>query len=178
MKNIRLKKQNIKVLLLLCIGLFSSLESNAQLDSITQEAINSGGVVNVAQAFGTAPSGEVVDDIRDNGDDLDGNTDDDATKTELGCLMVFNEFSPNGDNVNDVFIISCIENYPNNKLEIYNRWGNIVYEKRKYKNDWKGISNGRSVYNQSDKLPVGTYYYVLNLGDGSKPKTGWLYINR
>ncbi|WOD42566.1 gliding motility-associated C-terminal domain-containing protein [Hwangdonia lutea] len=146
--------------------------------TITQETINAGGVRNSVVATGSNIRIGSVSDTSDDGDDLDGNTEDDATITELGCLMVFNEFSPNGDNVNDTFVINCIENYPNNKLEIYNRWGNIVYEKRGYKNDWRGVSNGRAVYSQSDKLPVGTYYYVLNLGDGSKPKVGWLYINR
>jgi len=94
------------------------------------------------------------------------------------CLTIYNEFSPNGDGVNEFFNIDCIETYPNNKVEIYNRWGNIVYEKRGYRNDWDGTSNGRVVVNESDKLPVGTYYYVIDLGDGSKPKVGWLYINR
>jgi len=103
---------------------------------------------------------------------------DDPTVTDLGCLLVFNEFSPNGDGVNDTLVINCIQNYPNNTIEIYNRWGNIVYKKTEYNNDWSGISNGRATLNESDKLPTGTYYYVLNLGDGSKPKVGWLYINR
>ena len=63
-------------------------------------------------------------------------------------------------------------------MEIYNRWGNIVYKKNGYDNDWNGISNGRVIVNDSENLPEGTYYYKLELGDGSLPKTGWLYINR
>ena len=47
-----------------------------------------------------------------------------------------------------------------------------------YLNDWDGTSNGRAVIDQSNGLPVGTYYYVLDLGDGSEPRVGWLYINR
>ncbi|WP_143592103.1 T9SS type B sorting domain-containing protein, partial [Tenacibaculum holothuriorum] len=94
------------------------------------------------------------------------------------CLTVFNEFTPDGDGNNDTFVINCIENYPNNTLEIYNRWGNIVYKKVKYDNTWRGVSNGRATFIEGDKLPVGTYFYILNLGDGSKPRTGWLYINR
>ncbi|MGK0430390.1 MAG: gliding motility-associated-like protein, partial [Psychroserpens sp.] len=82
------------------------------------------------------------------------------------------------DGVNDVFVIDCIENYPNNSIEIYNRWGNVVYETKEYNNDFDGTSNGRSVLSQGDKLPVGTYYYVIDLGDGSEPRVGWLYINR
>ena len=110
----------------------------------------------------------------------DVNTDNNTSEAFVVpiCLTIYNEFSPNGDGVNEYFNIDCIETYPNNKLEIYNRWGNMVYEKRGYRNDWDGTSNGRAVLNESDKLPVGTYYYVIDLGDGSKPKVGWLYINR
>ena len=91
---------------------------------------------------------------------------------------MINEFSPNGDGVNEFLVINCITNYPNNRLEIYNRWGNTVYKKQRYNNDFDGTSNGRTTINGTDKLPVGTYYYVLDLGDGSKPKVGWIYINR
>jgi gliding motility-associated-like protein len=146
--------------------------------NITQQAINAGGVSNSVVVSGTSPSGAIVNDISDDGDDFDGNNNDDPTITELGCAMVFNEFSPNGDGVNDVLIINCIDNYPDNSLEIYNRWGNIVYKKKGYQNDFDGTSNGRATINTSEKLPVGTYYYILDLGNGSKPKVGWLYINR
>ncbi|CAH8295812.1 hypothetical protein MFUCSW5_450259 [Mariniflexile fucanivorans] len=145
---------------------------------ITQQAINASGVSNSVVATGIAPNGDDVIDTSDNGDDFDGNSNDDPTVTQLGCLITFNEFSPNDDGVNETFVIGCIENYPNNKLEVYNRWGNIVYTKRKYNNEFNGISNGRATMNTSEKLPEGTYYYVLDLGDGSKPRVGWLYINR
>ncbi|MFC4721568.1 gliding motility-associated C-terminal domain-containing protein [Geojedonia litorea] len=94
------------------------------------------------------------------------------------CLTVYNEFSPNGDGVNDTFIIDCIENYPSNKLEVYNRWGNLVFEQANYQNNWDGTSNGRATISGSNQLPVGTYYYVLDIGDGSEPIVDWLYINR
>ena len=146
--------------------------------TITQEAINAGGVSNTVTATGIAPNQSTVSDVSDDNDDNDGNLVDDPTITELGCEMVFNEFSPNGDGVNDFLIINCIESYPNNTLRIYNRWGNIVYEKRGYNNEFEGISNGRATVNVSEKLPVGTYYYVLDLGNGEEPGVGWLYINR
>ncbi|WP_347924679.1 gliding motility-associated C-terminal domain-containing protein [Pontimicrobium sp. SW4] len=145
---------------------------------ITQQAINAEGVSNSVVANARTPIGDVVNDTSDDGDDLDGNTEDDETVTQLGCLIIYNEFSPNDDGVNENFVIGCIENYPNNTLEVYNRWGNIVYKQKGYSNNWKGTSNGRSTINSSDKLPAGTYYYILDLGDGSKPKNGWLYINR
>ncbi|NNK69433.1 MAG: gliding motility-associated C-terminal domain-containing protein, partial [Flavobacteriaceae bacterium] len=145
---------------------------------ITEEAVIQGGVSNSVFGLGVAPNFDVIEDVSDDGDDFDGNTEDDPTITDLGCLLVFNEFSPNGDGVNDYLVINCIQNYPDNKLEIYNRWGNIVYEKRGYFNEFNGISNGRSVLNLDEQLPVGTYYYVLDLGDGNEPKVGWIYINR
>lgn len=113
-------------------------------------------------------------------DQLDTNNANDVDQAEVvpSCLTVYNEFSPNGDGVNEFFKIDCISRYPNNVLQVYNRWGNIVYEKRSYNNGWDGTSNGRATVQQGDLLPVGTYYYVLDLGDGSEPRTDWLYINR
>ncbi|WP_222983059.1 gliding motility-associated C-terminal domain-containing protein [Flagellimonas meishanensis] len=110
--------------------------------------------------------------------DVDNSNDTDQAFIEPTCLVIYNEFSPNGDGVNDFFKIDCISRYPNNVLQVYNRWGNIVFEKRGYGNDWDGITNGRAAIQKGELLPVGTYYYVLDLGDGSAPKTDWLYINR
>ena len=146
---------------------------------ITQEAINAGGVSNRVIVTGTTVNSVIVSDSSDNGDDLDGNTNDDPTETNLGeFIIVYSQFSPNGDGVNDNFVVEPIGNYPDNTLEIYNRWGNIVYKMNSYNNDWNGISNGRVIVNDSENLPEGTYYYKLELGDGSFPKTGWLYLNR
>ncbi|WP_293297281.1 gliding motility-associated C-terminal domain-containing protein [Allomuricauda sp.] len=110
--------------------------------------------------------------------DIDESNNSAEAFVEPGCLVVYNEFSPNGDGVNDYFKIDCIAQYPNNSLQVYNRWGNIVFQTRSYKNDWDGTTNGRAVVQPEDQLPVGTYYYVLDLGDGSEPRTDWLYINR
>jgi uncharacterized repeat protein (TIGR01451 family)/gliding motility-associated-like protein len=98
--------------------------------------------------------------------------------TQAECLTVFNEFSPNDDGANDFFFIECIEKYPNSLLQIYNRWGNEVFAAKGYDNSWDGTSV-RSTIGASDKLPVGTYYYTLEPGDGNAPaKSGWLYISR
>jgi len=93
-------------------------------------------------------------------------------------IIIFNEFSPNDDGVNDTFEIDGLKNYPNNRLTIYNRWGNIVYEKEGYDNTFDGISDGRATIKDNDQLPVGTYFYELYLGEGEDSKSGWLYINR
>ena len=95
--------------------------------------------------------------------------------------MVYNEFTPNNDGSNDVFRIDCIENYPNNKLEVYNRYGDLVYETRGYQNDWDGTANRGPVLTNKP-LPVGTYYYILQVdGRGEVENVnmqGWLYIMR
>ncbi|MEO0901567.1 MAG: gliding motility-associated C-terminal domain-containing protein, partial [Bacteroidota bacterium] len=113
-------------------------------------------------------------------DQLDTNDSNNTAQAavEPSCLTVYNEFSPNGDGVNETFTIDCISRYPNNVLKVFNRWGNIVFEQRSYNNDWDGTSNGRATVQKGQQLPVGTYYYVLDLGDGSEPRTDWLYINR
>ena len=113
-------------------------------------------------------------------DQIDGDSTNDAATASItpNCLTIYNKFSPNGNGANEFFTIDCISNYPNNKLEIYNRWGNIVYSKNGYDNSFDGTSNGRVVLHQDRKLPTGTYYYVLDLGDGSEEKVGWVYIVR
>jgi len=95
---------------------------------------------------------------------------------EPTCLTVFNEFSPNGDGLNDLFVIDCIEHYPVNSLKIFNRYGSPVYETERYLNTWDGTANVDGVVRRNEKLPVGTYYYILEI-DG-KAKTGWVYIMR
>jgi gliding motility-associated-like protein len=83
--------------------------------------------------------------------------------------------TPNGDGQNDTFIIGGIEFYPNNRLTVFNRWGNEVYQKSGYLNDWDGFSNKSKV--GSTALPVGTYYYILDYGN-QKHKTGYVYLER
>ena len=96
---------------------------------------------------------------------------------------MFNSFSPNGDGVNDVLVIQGIENFNENRVRIFNRWGVRVFETRGYgQNDnvFRGISDGRVTINDSDRLPTGTYYYVIEYTDNdtevSKSKAGYIYI--
>ncbi|MCC4212776.1 Ig-like domain-containing protein [Leeuwenhoekiella parthenopeia] len=91
------------------------------------------------------------------------------------CLMVFNEFSPNGDGINDLFKIRCLEQYPENTLMVFNRVGQKVFSSVNYKNDWDGIANVTTGFNTSKGLPSGTYYYVLEINGGRTLK-GWLYL--
>lgn len=86
-------------------------------------------------------------------------------------------FSPDKDGVNDAFTIPGIEKYPNNKLTIVNRWGEVVYFKEKYNNEWTGEPNKGFVMDDGI-VPAGTYFYILETGTGSKPISGTIYINR
>jgi gliding motility-associated-like protein len=100
-------------------------------------------------------------------------------------LEIFNGVSPSSDDAkNNVFTIRNIEKYPNNTLEIYNRWGVLVYEASGYGQGnkfFKGESEGRVTISTAQQLPEETYYYVLKYvkSDGTvKERTGYLYINR
>ena len=92
--------------------------------------------------------------------------------------------TPGNDTTNEYFVLGGIERYPNNTVEIYNRWGVLVYDAEGYDNNTKvfrGISEGRVTIKQSDELPEGTYFYVLKYTKTSgvvKEKAGYLYISR
>lgn len=85
-------------------------------------------------------------------------------------------FSPNGDGNSDQWIITGINQYPNNILKVFNRWGAEIFTARPYQNTWEGTAD--TGINAGETLPVGTYWYVLDLGDGSSVRTGYVYLNR
>ncbi|MCD9575806.1 gliding motility-associated C-terminal domain-containing protein, partial [Flavobacterium soyae] len=152
------------------------------LYKITQTDINNGTVTNQASVKGSSAKGVVVEDISDNSG-IDG--DKPTVITLNGCeINVINALSPNGDQKNERFYIQGLECYPDNTVEIYNRWGVLVFEKDAYNNEdrvFKGYSEGRTTMKQSEGLPVGTYFYILKYKDsGSNPheKSGYLYINK
>jgi len=87
-------------------------------------------------------------------------------------IPVPNAISPNGDGINDFFVIDGIERFNANTIEIFNRYGNVVFNKSPYNNDFNGKSS-----NGGD-LPDGIYYYLLNLGVGYEPQTGYILIKR
>ncbi|MBC2844755.1 gliding motility-associated C-terminal domain-containing protein [Winogradskyella flava] len=100
------------------------------------------------------------------------------TVTFIDCvleLIIPDGFSPNGDTINDDFhIVNLNELYPNFKLTIYNRYGNVLYEGDISSERWNGTSR------KSDKVvPVGVYFYILEFNDGTrKPLQGRVYLNR
>ena len=122
------------------------------------------------------------DDSNENG--IPNYLDPDLGETTVETVDVINVITPNGDGVHDVLAINGLENYPNNTVKIYNRWGVMVYQTRAYNtagNVFDGTSQGRVTVDQDNKLPVGTYFYIIEYQDGTgnmKQLTGYLYINR
>jgi len=105
-----------------------------------------------------------------------------VTVSVISCIediIIPDGFSPNGDGINETFDIKNLDVlYPNFKLTIYNRYGNILYEGNINTPQWNGISNsGRSIGN--DELPVGVYFFILEFKDGiRKELQGRVYLNR
>jgi gliding motility-associated-like protein len=87
------------------------------------------------------------------------------------CIFVYNTFTPNGDGVNDTWIIENIEEFRFNQVWVYNRIGNPVYHSEFYQNNWDGTFNG-------NELPAGTYYYIIDLGTGRESIKGHVTIIR
>lgn len=100
-------------------------------------------------------------------------------------VTVYNGLTPNDDGKNDFLYIEGIDKFPNNSVEVYNRWGMKVYSKDGYDNDtttsFDGSARTSFVVNQSSGLPEGVYFYIIryrNTKKIDKTITGYLYINR
>ena len=142
------------------------LEPNASATLvILVEAVSFGIYVNMATIVESSPI-DFNDSNNESSVEIEIN---DRSNNVSGFL--FNQFSPNGDGTNDLLVVNNIEDYPNNNIEIYDRYGNQVFKARPYDNTWDGTHN-------DDDLPKGTYFYVFDLGDGSEIRKGWIQIIR
>jgi gliding motility-associated-like protein len=94
---------------------------------------------------------------------------DNLTVRILKPIQVPNAFSPNGDGINDRWMIPNLADYPGAKVEIFNRWGQPVFTSYGYNTPWDGSYLGKP-------LPLATYYYVITLNNGFKPVTGSITI--
>jgi len=89
----------------------------------------------------------------------------------ISAINIANTFTPNGDNINDYWVIKNIENYPNALVQVFNRYGQVVFFSNGYGTSWDGTIN-------SKPLPVGTYYYIINLSTNCNLLSGSLTIIR
>ena len=80
-------------------------------------------------------------------------------------LLIPNVISPNGDGSNDSWVILNLEYHPQTQVQIFNRWGQLIYESPDYNNTWNG-----------DDVPDGTYFYVVRPVNGDGPFTGTLTV--
>lgn len=81
-------------------------------------------------------------------------------------------FSPNGDGLNEHFHVEGIDRYPDCRLQVFNRWGDAVYDGQPYANDWDGTGKGGS------PLPAGDYFYILDFGAARETLRGTVIISR
>jgi len=88
----------------------------------------------------------------------------------IDCFVA-NVITPNGDGYNDLLMVPCLQtnNFPQNSITVFNQWGDELFSAAPYNNDWGGIYNGK-------RLPASTYYYILDLGDGSSPIQGFIVL--
>jgi len=101
--------------------------------------MNHGNITNIASVSSQQPDANMADNVASD------------TKNILG-LNIPNVFTPNGDGMNDTFVIEDLNKYPENEILIFNRWGNTVFQEKNYHNEWTG--NG---------LSEGTYFYILKV---------------
>jgi gliding motility-associated-like protein len=89
-----------------------------------------------------------------------------SAQTTCTEIVVPNIITPNNDGFNDKLVIECIENFPDNELTIYSRWGEIVYHAFGYSNNWDGFAE-----TNKSELPAGTYVYILKATVNNEQKT-------
>jgi gliding motility-associated-like protein len=88
-----------------------------------------------------------------------------SARTEVKLFLsaltgdIINTFTPNGDGVNDYWVIKGLDTYPDATVKIFNRYGNSIFESVGYARPFDGNRNGKP-------LPAGVYYYIINLKRG------------
>lgn len=90
-------------------------------------------------------------------------------KRDIDCLFIPNTFSPNGDDTNDTWNIRNIHLYPQVGVQVFNKWGNLVFQSTGYEDAWDGNYKGKA-------LEPSTYYYVVNLHNGTPVYQGFLVL--
>ena len=146
----------------------SSLQPGEQAELRIEVAVpREGDFVNTARIISPEPGAGQEGDYQDS-IDVEVNF---AVASDPG--FVFNQFSPNGDGVNDFLVVRDIASFPGNSIQIFNRYGNLVFEDADMTDDrvWDGTRDG-------DQVPEGTYYYILELGPDRDADKGWIQLIR
>ncbi len=171
---------------------FSATYVINQADIEAQRVVNQAIVTSV-----TAGGIEVVDtsddpnNVTNSDPDSDGDPDD-PTITPLPSVgaqfRIFNAVSADGNGENDFFFVDGISEWPENNVQIFNRWGVKVFETNGYggnndqENVFRGYSDARQTVSPETLLPTGTYYYIITFNGPDNPGkssyAGYLYLNR
>ena len=103
-----------------------------------------------------------------------------SQETELiyQSLSIPNAFSPDNDGVNENWIINGLIQFPEHQLTIYSRWETVILKESPYKNDWSGEIRASYSNSKGQNAPEGTYFYILELGNGQPPVKGFIYLKR
>jgi gliding motility-associated-like protein len=86
----------------------------------------------------------------------------------IPAIVIPNTFTPNADGINDIWAISGLDSYPQSTTQVFNRYGSLVFQSQGYPKAWDGTKNGAL-------LPFGTYYYKIDLKNGTI-FSGWVLI--
>ena len=109
-----------------------------------------------------------------NADQADRDRDGKGDVCDTIEINVSQAITPNGDGVNDTWVIYNLSSHPGTIVRVFNRWGKEVFYSADYQNNWTGHYK-----DNSEKLPTGSYFYQIDLGgDGSIDAQGWLYITQ
>ena len=85
--------------------------------------------------------------------------------------------TPNGDGQNDVLVIENLERSANNAIQIFDRYGVMVYSSDNYNNDFDGRSNREQVIKRNSGLATGIYFYIITMHDLQQKHQGYLYLS-
>ena len=129
-------------------------------------------------------------DFRDTDTDGDGKSDTEEAGAEMpgfadtdgdgivdfrdmyDGVVVPQLLTPNDDGFNDLLVIPGLSDFPDNKIIIFNRWGDLLFEATPYTNDWDGSGA------DGQPLPEGTYYYIMDIGNNTEPAQGFIHLTR
>jgi gliding motility-associated-like protein len=162
---------SVDILNLTCSGLADgSITINASGGTSPYEYSTNGGDTYVTTStIGSMADGNYIVVVKDDNDCLSEDLSITLIKPETCGLIIYDAFSPNGDDKNPLWNIGNVGSFPNIKVKIFNLWGKMVFSSTGYGTPWDGTYDGK-------ELPSGTYYYVIDPGDGSQVLSGVVSI--